>query len=324
MKVSVVIPAKDAELYIGDSVGCLSYQGLPNQEIEPIIIDDGSLDDTQTVARGALESFPHGQIIHNDVPSGVSKARNTGIHAAQGQYIAFLDADDWFATGHLGRMVQAMDKLSVDFVRTDVVRATRKTRKLWSAPLAVRGVPLHTYDHILAHGWQQTMVDFPNTLAGLYRRDLAADGTLLFDESLRTAEDREWNWRLFLAGLKFSVIDSRGPVYRQSVPTSLTATYNESQMDIVWSCLTTIRQCRSRAETDRFAIKAGHNLLALVDIHLKRREMTPELRRELSDRTIAALEELRAEEVEAIVESFAEARRNRLAAVLSGDKGTSR
>lgn len=318
---SVVIPAKDAQDYIGDALECLHYQGVESDRIEPVVVDDGSHDDTARLATGILSDFPAAQLLRNAEPAGVSRARNIGLQAATAPYIALLDADDWFAAGHLGRMLKAIQTLHVDFVRTDIVRARRKTRHLWNAPVAVRNRVLRSHDFILSNGWQRTMVDFPNTLAGLYDRTLVDSGLLLFHEGLRTAEDREWNWRLFLADLKFAVIDSRGPVYRQSVESSLTATYNESQLDIVDSCQETIRLCHARPELEKFAVKAGHNLLALVDIHIQRADVPRALRKLLIQRTAAALGELTAAELDTIVGSFAPSRRKRLHGVLATTGG---
>ena len=88
MRISVVIPAYNAEPYIGRTVDSVLAQTRPAHEV--IVVDDGSTDGTEAaVSRYGQEV----RYIRQD-NNGASAARNTGIEAAQGEWIAFLDADD--------------------------------------------------------------------------------------------------------------------------------------------------------------------------------------------------------------------------------------
>jgi glycosyltransferase involved in cell wall biosynthesis len=98
MKISVIIPAYNAERYIAKAIeSCLSQTYAPS---EIIVIDDGSTDGTAAVA----ESFPSPvRVIRLAENMGVSVARNRGVQASTGDWIAFLDADDWFLPEKLER-----------------------------------------------------------------------------------------------------------------------------------------------------------------------------------------------------------------------------
>jgi glycosyltransferase involved in cell wall biosynthesis len=91
MKISVIIPAYNAERYIGKAIeSCLGQTYAPH---EIIVIDDASTDGMAAVA----ESFPSSvRVIRLARNMGVSVARNRGVQASTGDWIAFLDADDWF------------------------------------------------------------------------------------------------------------------------------------------------------------------------------------------------------------------------------------
>ena len=91
VKFSVIIPAYNAERYIRKAVeSCLGQTYAP---YEIIVIDDASTDSTAAIA----ESFPSPvRVIRLAKNSGVSVARNRGVEASTGDWLAFLDADDWF------------------------------------------------------------------------------------------------------------------------------------------------------------------------------------------------------------------------------------
>src|SRR6476469_10004419 len=97
--VSVVIPAYNAERFLGEAIESVLAQGYAHFEL--IVVDDGSSDRTAEVAR----SFGDRVRTIEQENSGVSAARNAGTRAAGGELLAFLDADDRWSPGWLERMV---------------------------------------------------------------------------------------------------------------------------------------------------------------------------------------------------------------------------
>ena len=104
MKISVVIPAYNAEQHIGRAIDSVLAQTRPADEI--IVIDDGSTDATAEVIR----SFGDRVTLIQQKNAGVSVARNTGIEAATGDWIAFLDADDEWLPEKLKRQAEHLSR----------------------------------------------------------------------------------------------------------------------------------------------------------------------------------------------------------------------
>lgn len=93
-EVTAIIPAYNAELYIEKTIASVLEQTV---ECKMIVVDDASTDRTYAIVQQYQELYPEKmQIIHKSINQGVSAARNDAIIKADTEYIAFLDADDWW------------------------------------------------------------------------------------------------------------------------------------------------------------------------------------------------------------------------------------
>ena len=91
-RISVIIPAYNSEKYIGKSIESVQTQLFQNWEL--IVVDDGSKDNTFNVAESYANRDNRIRVIHQE-NAGPGIARNTGIAAANGDYIVFIDSDDY-------------------------------------------------------------------------------------------------------------------------------------------------------------------------------------------------------------------------------------
>jgi glycosyltransferase involved in cell wall biosynthesis len=127
--VSVIIPAYNSGAYLGDSIDSMRAQTLRNIEI--IVVDDGSTDDSLAVARARAALDPRVHVIARAQPSGrPSVPRNEAMRAARGRYIALLDADDVSTEHRLESAVDAMSKTGARFAFTDMQRRYESTGEL--------------------------------------------------------------------------------------------------------------------------------------------------------------------------------------------------
>ena len=139
--VSVVIPAFNRSAYIGRAVKSVVEQTYA--ELEVIVVDDCSTDNTVEVVSALADSDRRIALLRHDNNKGAQAARNTGIKAAKGAWIAFLDSDDeWLIDSLAARYKVAMEQ-NVQVVHSEcyVVRYPETSRKLFGVP-AISGTVL--------------------------------------------------------------------------------------------------------------------------------------------------------------------------------------
>lgn len=102
--VSVIVPVYNAGQFLGEALESLRSQS--HARFEAILVDDGSTDDSATICRGYADRDPRFKLLSQE-NSGVSAARNAGIEAATGRWIAFLDADDLLYAESIRPMLDA-------------------------------------------------------------------------------------------------------------------------------------------------------------------------------------------------------------------------
>lgn len=113
MKISLIVPAYNVAQYLPKCLDSLLNQGMPQDELEILVIDDGSPDDSGAIADRYAALHPEIRVIHQE-NRGLSGARNVGIEQARGDYLWFIDSDDWIFPGILPQLVEQMDKYQLD------------------------------------------------------------------------------------------------------------------------------------------------------------------------------------------------------------------
>lgn len=207
-KVSVVIPAYNAAWCVGRAVESVLAQDYCDYEL--IVVDDGSQDETPKVLAG----YGNAIRIVRKANGGLSSARNAGIHAAQGEYVAFLDADDWWLATKLARQVTLMEaKPGVVFCSTAATVQTPDGHTLneWRCTKA-EGCVLEQIFHANA-----TVAGSGSTVMARRKALLATGG---FDETLRSLEDIDMWMRLATLGDYACIEDALAVILKHPVSMS--------------------------------------------------------------------------------------------------------
>ena len=198
--ISAIIPAYNCDQYLRRAVESLLAAG--GDRVEVVIVDDGSADGTFELAKDL--SGDHPQVSawrHPDGKNhGVSAARNLGIEGSTGEYVCFLDADDYVHPHRFERAVAILDtQPEVDGVydTAEIVFSSEEAREAWWDDSRIFGfteaVPQENLLEALLRrgGWHTSSI--------LFRRSLLAD-TGVFDPHLAIAEDCHLWFRMACVG----------------------------------------------------------------------------------------------------------------------------
>lgn len=116
-KISVIIPIYNTEVYLRQCIDSVIQQTWKNLEI--ILVDDGSTDRCLQICEEYKKRDERIVVIHKE-NGGLSSARNAGLSAATGEYVGFVDSDDWISKGMYEHLVQAIEKTGSQIAITNM------------------------------------------------------------------------------------------------------------------------------------------------------------------------------------------------------------
>lgn len=190
---SVIVPAHNAERTLAR--GVQSVMGAPF-EIEVIIVENGSTDATLTVAEALQAEFPDRVRVIRSA-TGVCNARNAGMDAARGEWLSFIDADDWAEPAGLGKLMEYALETGAELAAGDISRVYTKStevRRLFPERKVWRGKEVLRFGNEILKA--QTFMG--NVWGKLFKRSWIDENRLRFDPSLSLAEDAEFMIRCAL------------------------------------------------------------------------------------------------------------------------------
>lgn len=195
IKVSVIVPVYNGAEYIRTSISSIINQEF-SENYEIIVIDDGSTDDSLDIAYELLSKadIPY-KLVHQR-NSGVSIARNHGIEVARGDYVVFVDSDDYILTNHLSELYNP----KTDFSLTQMAKNDSKsTIKSINYP----EIPLSTKD-LIKMELQMLIPEFSFCQLS-YKMDLIKNNNLEFDPKTIYGEDTQFALKALSYGESVSI-----------------------------------------------------------------------------------------------------------------------
>jgi len=227
--ISVIIPVYNVENYLCQCLDTVLNQTLKN--IEVICVNDGSTDNSSEILKeyAARDSRI---IVLNQKNSGAGAARNRGLSIARGEFLSFLDSDDFFEPDMLEKAYKACVKENADFVVFRSDRYDNFFRRFFPQPWTIR-------KDLLPSGRPFCYKDVPRDLFRLftgwpwdklYKREFVQSNNLLFQEQ-RTTNDLFFVYSALVKAERISVIDDVLAHHRTNNLSSLSNTREKS-----WRC----------------------------------------------------------------------------------------
>jgi glycosyltransferase involved in cell wall biosynthesis len=128
---SLILPCYNVEKYVARCVQSILNQDFEDYEV--ILVDDGSTDGTPALCDALAAEHGRIRVIHKE-NGGLSSARNAGLDVSQGQYIWFIDSDDWIELGALKLLHQVCEADQPDVVKFDYYRVEENAKAVRCAP----------------------------------------------------------------------------------------------------------------------------------------------------------------------------------------------
>lgn len=234
--VSIVIPAYNVGSYIDHCIISLVKQSY--KSIEILIINDGSSDNTKDICDNWVVKDSRVRVFHKN-NGGVSSARNLGISNANGQYIMFVDGDDWLEVNAVELLVKHIETTRADacfcnryYKNEDIIiEATKLATDSTFSSVYVAQQHLH-YGFIASPCLCLCRFPLVVGVSNTINESLTFSGNLhpKFSEDIHTLEDWEYNLRLILSTEKIAILSTPYYHYRSVEGSASKSPLNKRKM----------------------------------------------------------------------------------------------
>lgn len=219
-KVSVIVPVYNASQYISRTLDSIISQDFDSFEI--IVVDDGSTDDSLEIINRCLDGCKISHKIIHQENAGVSVARNVGIDESQGDYLVFVDADDYVSNDHLSSLYNG----KTDFSLT--LYAKKEGDKLTSLDNYSQDM-ISTHDFIKMELNMQITFNFFQLM---YKADIIKDNNVKFTPGTVYGEDTEFAHKALNYGKEIAINNGVTYYYVQHQDSAINTT-EYKRFDIV-------------------------------------------------------------------------------------------
>lgn len=212
MKLSVIIPVYNVEKYIKKCISSVVNNNLQINEYEIIVIDDESTDNSVSVVQSMMKIHPQIKLI-SQKNKGLGGARNTGVLNSSGEYVLFLDADDYLKENALKNVITFASEDKLDILEFGAIGVTEKGDEVYKYSKAAK---------VISDGYEYlTKIQYMNSACNkLYATQFLKSSQLKFVERI-FIEDFEFNTKAFYYAKRVKAVEDILGCFVQS-PNSIT------------------------------------------------------------------------------------------------------
>ena len=225
IKFSVVIPVYNVERYLDQCVKSVLSQSFENYEI--ILVDDGSTDSSGKMCDGYANEDNRIKVVHKQ-NGGLSSARNAGLHAASGDYVLFLDSDDYWTDGEMfSKLYSEIENTEADVIAYNFFKLHEKNgviEKKDFCAINLTGDKARDVRTLLIGTLYSSSACFK-----CIKLSLIHDNGIYFEEG-KFSEDVEWSARILILAKRFACVNEGFYVYRQRAR-SISHTISDKNID---------------------------------------------------------------------------------------------
>ena len=217
-KISIIMPVYNKEKYVRHAIDSVIAQTFIDWEL--VIIDDGSTDSSFEICRQYKDARIHLIRVEN---GGVSRARNLGLEKAQGEYVTFIDSDDWIAEDYL----ESLYKPRYDMIVSGLTKVDKTGMVIATVCPSLTGE--QTIQEV-GKGFYQEQIEtgIYGFVAGkLIKRSIIQENQICFDEKIKLAEDYDFYLNVYLEINQIYFLEYAGYYYLQETENSAIAMRDE-------------------------------------------------------------------------------------------------
>lgn len=210
-KISIIMPVYNKEKYIRKAIDSIKSQTFLDWQL--IIVDDGSTDSSLSICQEYVDDRI---LVFHVENGGVSRARNIGLSKAQGEYVTFVDADDYVSECYLDTLYNYRSDLLI----CGLTKVNSKGKVLESILPALKGE--QTIQKVAEEFYkEQINTGIYGFVAGkLIKREVIKNNKIYFDEKIKLAEDYDFYLKVYQSVNKISFIQCSGYFYLQETENS--------------------------------------------------------------------------------------------------------